>query len=226
MYPQDPNQQPINPQPQPQQPPVAQPAPGQDYSIDYLDQISAPAKSSRTANPKFLYGVIAGLLALLILVGGFILISSRSTPMDKATDMLLRMQTLEKVAKNQHKHIRDGQLRSTNSSYLLFLANAIRDLKDPLESADVKVNQLPKARRDAEKSIEETLNAQFDDARLNVTLDRTYAREMDYQLEVLHGMMVSVYNSTNSSALKEYLETTETNLAQISEGFSGFSGSK
>ncbi len=226
MQPQDPNQQQPGQTPQPQQLPPTEPAAQYSYSTNYLDQISAPVKQSRTANPKFMIGLIGGLLALLVLVGGFILINSSSTPIDKATDMLLRMQTLEKVAKAQHSHLRDGQLRTINSSYTLFLANAIRDLKEPLENAGVTVSKLPKQQRDAEKSIESGLNAQFDEARLNVTLDRAYAREMNYQLEVLHSMMMSIYNSTNDSSLKQYLESTENNLAQISEGFGSFLGSK
>lgn len=218
MYPQDPNQQPG------EQP--TQPQPNQGYSIDYLDQISPPVKTSRVASPKFFFGIIAGLVALLLVVGGLMLLSNRASPMDKSTDMLLRMQTLEKVARTQHGHLRDGQLRATNSSYLLFLANAIRDIKEPLQTAGVTTSQLPKDQRDLEKSIENELNTQFDEARLNVILDRTYAREMNYQLEILHGMMISVYNSTDNPVLTEYLETTENNLGQVSDGFSAFSGSK
>lgn len=220
MYPQDPNQQPGE---QPTQP---QPQPNQGYSIDYLDQISPPVKTSRVASPKFFFGIIAGLVALLLVVGGLMLLSNRASPMDKSTDMLLRMQTLEKVARTQHGHLRDSQLRATNSSYLLFLANAIRDIKEPLQTAGVTTSQLPKDQRDLEKSIENELNTQFDEARLNVILDRTYAREMNYQLEILHGMMISVYNSTDNPVLTEYLETTENNLGQVSDGFSAFSGSK
>lgn len=222
MYPQDPNQQPGEQPTQPQ----PQPQPNQGYSIDYLDQISPPVKTSRVASPKFFFGIIAGLVALLLVVGGLMLLSNRASPMDKSTDMLLRMQTLEKVARIQHGHLRDGQLRATNSSYLLFLANAIRDIKEPLQTAGVTTSQLPKDQRDLEKSIENELNTQFDEARLNVILDRTYAREMNYQLEILHGMMISVYNSTDNPVLTEYLETTENNLGQVSDGFSAFSGSK
>lgn len=223
MYPHDPNQQPTEQLPQPQTPPLP---PNQTYSVDYLDQISAPVKTSPIANPKFIYGIIGGLLALLVLVGGLLFLGSQPSPMDKSTDMLLRMQTLEKVARAQHSHLRDGQLRATNSSYLLFLANAIRDIKEPLDNAGVNVNQLPKEQRDSEKTLETELKEQFDEARLNVLLDRTYAREMNYQLDILHGMMVSVYNATNNTVLTEYLETTENNLGQVSDGFSNFSGSK
>lgn len=216
---------PTNPQPYPQQSTPITP-PQQDYSIDYLNQISAPSKTSSGPNGKFLIGIIVGLLVLLGLVGAFLVFGNRSTPMDKAANMLMRMQTLEKVAKSQHKHLRDGQLRSSNSSYTLFLTNAIRDLKEPLESAGVNVNKLPKSQRDAEKAVETELNTRFDDARLNVRLDNTYSREMNYQLDILHSMMVSIYSSTSSSALKEYLETTEKNLAQVSESFEKVSDTK
>ena len=62
----------------------------------------------------------------------------------------------------------------------------------------------------------------LEDARLNAVFDRTYAREMEYQLATLLALMERVYSSTSSSSLKEYLEESYDNLEPLHEQFAAF----
>lgn len=220
-----PQQQPPQPQPQPQQaqatPPVqpAQPL-TEDYSIDYLNQIAPPMKQSQ--KPGKLLLIIFILVGLLIVVGiAALLLSGRPTSLDNASALSARMETLAKLSKDQHKNLRDNELRTTNTAYTLFLSNAVSDLSAPLEAAGIK-KETTKAITASETAFATELTAKFEDARLNVVLDRTYAREMAYQLDIIEAMMRSIYGSTSSQQLQSYLDTANKNLAPIAQDFDEF----
>lgn len=208
-----------------QQPPVqpAQPvyAEGQDYSIEYLDQIAPPTKKSLM--PSKLILIILGLVGLLVIVGLFVMLSSaRPSTLDQASELNARLETLADISKDQHRHLRDNTLRANNTAYQLFLNNAISDMEAPLTAAGLE-KATKKAIATQEKAYASKLNAEFEDARLNVILDRTYAREMAYQLDVVQAMMRRVYNGTNSKELRGYLDSANTNLTLLSKSFDEFS---
>lgn len=146
--------------------------------------------------------------------------------MDRAAEMYLRMETLKKVSEDQHRHLRDNQLRVNNRSFSLFLTNAIRDIEEPLKAAGINKGQIPKNIRDREAALQAKLKEEFDDARLNITLDRIYTRQMTYQLESLQRMMQTVYDGSNSAALREYLVTTDSNLLPVYNNFKEFNAAK
>lgn len=216
---------PYTPPAQPVSPPVTaydptQPPP--DYSIDYLNQIATPIKQ-KTGPSNFML-IIFGLVAVAILaIVAMLAFNSRTTPLDRATELYVRMDSLRTIGRDQHNHLRDNGLRTTNTSYQLFLSNAIRDIEEPLSAAGINKSTLDAELRSQEQSLVNEYKDQFEDARLNVELDRTYAREMTYQLTLLNSMMETIYNETNTEELKSFLEQTNNNLATIAEDFSNFS---
>lgn len=242
MYPNN-NQQPEQPQ-QPQQPPQAPPPPPvqqqpaqfaqpqpqsqpqvqqqPEYSIEYLNEISG-ANAAQTGGPSKLVMIIAGVVGLLaVILFAVMLFASGPSASDKATDVYLRIQTLESLASESQDDLRNNDLRAINSGLALQLTNSLNDLQEPLGNAGVDTGKISKNSSGAETAYASAIQSDFDDAKLNVQLDNTYAREMSYQLETLRAMMQSTYDATSSASLKEALDNTDKQLAPFREKLSNF----
>lgn len=207
----DPNQ-PFN------QPPTPQQSPPQ-YSIDYLNQI-AP-QQQKTAPNKLL--VIVGILVILLIVTFAVTGLSRmggASSGTKLQTLAARLATLQDIAEDARPNIKNNQLRATNSSLNLHLANANRDIAEPLSTNGINIKKLDKsivAREDGSK-----LAGTLEDARLNAIYDRTYAREMGYQLNTTLLLMDDIAQSTNSKSLDAFISTTKANLEPIEQQLDGF----
>ncbi len=205
--------------PQPQPPQQQQP----EYSIEYLNQISGDTTPQSTGPSKIVM-MIAGAVGLIaIIFFAFIIFSGGPSASDKATNVYLRLKTLQNLASQEQKTLRNNDLRAINSGLSLQLTNAISDMEAPLASLGVTPKKISKSQVATEKTYQTTLQSEFEDATLNVQLDNTYAREMSYQLETLHSMMLSTYKATNSKALKDSLNSTDKQLAPFIEKLSTFS---
>lgn len=209
---------------QPNQPNQPNPQP-HDYSIDYLDQISAPTKRTVAPNP-FVLVIIIG-VGLLAIIGFAIMMfgGSGNSQTEKVTQIYLRTQTLQKIADTEQRQLRDNDLRSTNAAFSLYLSNLLRDMKDPMDKLKIVTEKIPKTLTAKETALTTEVNAKFEEARLNVVLDRTYAREMAYQISILRSMMASLYKATGNQSLKTILGTSDPSLAQTAKSLSDFSGS-
>ena len=211
MYPQQPPQQSLPPVP----PPAPQPP---QYSIDYLNQI-APQAPRKQPNKLFaIIGIGAFLLVIVMVVIGFSQLGS--APNNKLVTLAARLKTLQSISESSQPTIKNNQLRGTNSSLTLHLTNANRDIVEPLAKNNVDIKKLDKkivARENGDK-----LRATLEDARLNALFDRTYAREMSYQLKATILLMQDVSKSTNSKSLDSFVETTTANLQPVEAQMSAF----
>lgn len=191
------------------------------YPIDYLNQIAPPAQKPGM-DKKFLLIIGGGILLVIIaLIAVFALSSASAGPREKMQTLAARMNTLEKISKDSQRTLKSGSLRGTNSNLTIFLTNANRDIAEPLKTNGVDVKTLDKsivAKEDG-KTLTETL----DEARLNVVYDRTYAREMTFELEGIATLMGDIYERTSSKSLKDFLLKTDENLQPIKQQFSEFS---
>lgn len=220
----DPNQatqpnQPVQPQPNYQQAPDLNQEGPIDTSIDYLDKISAPAQTKSGPSNIVWISVIA-LGVLSVILGIFLLFFGGQPSFNKASATFARINTLQKIADEQHRYLRDNGLRGTNSSFRLALANAARDLQGPLEAAGINKDKLDKKLLAAEAKVAEDYKKKFEDARLNVTLDTTYSREMIFQIYALHTMIQAMDKSSNSPAVEKFAADTTANLEPIIKSFS------
>ena len=224
---------PVYQAPYPQTTPVAQPATyqqpttyaGTGAPIDYLNQIAAPIKPTR--RPGKLVMIIAILSGLLIvaLFAGMIL-NSQPSQSSRLTDLYLRMQTLQSLSDTEQKLLKDNDLRTTNSNSSLILADSIRDIKGQLTKFNVNPDKIDKSLTSKEEAYKQKLADEFTNAKLNVSLDRTYAREMAYQISILTSNMKTIYNSTNSASLKTFLESSFTKLATVQQRFENFTAAQ
>ena len=202
---------------QPQQPPQLSPNP---VPSDYLDQIASPQKPSRLTNKLFLL-VVGGALAVIIVLG-LVIFSIAGAPKTTATERLaLRLQTLEKVSKDAHNKLKDSNLRSINSNLKTYLIDANRDIAEPLKAAKIDLKKSDKKLIAAENG--DKLKTVLEEARLNATFDRTYAKEMSYQLETTVVLMDSLLGTTKSTSLKSFLGSSTKDLKSLQNQFSGYS---
>jgi len=149
---------------------------------------------------------VVGVLMLLSSGGG-------ASSSEKLQTLSARMQTLQKISDTSEKSIKSSKLRTTNSTLNLFLTNANHDIEDPLLKNGVKPSALDKKIVGKENGAE--MIATLEDARLNATFDRIYAREMSFQLNTLASLMKEIYTTTKSKSLKEFLVTTDNNMKPI-----------
>jgi outer membrane murein-binding lipoprotein Lpp len=191
-----------------------------EYPIDYLNQIASPEKKP-LMNSKVII-VIIGILVILAAVVGFLTLASSGGASDsqKLQTLSARMQTLQKISDTSEKSIKSSKLSSANSTLTLFLTNANRDIETPLLNNNIKPNALDKKIVAKEDGSE--LKTTLEDARLNATFDRVYAREMGFQLNTLASLMKEIYTSTKSKSLKDFLVITDANMKPIRTQLSDF----
>ncbi len=219
MYP-DQNQ---NQQQPPQQAPPSGVPPQPQYSIDYLNQI-APAPQKQGLSSRMFLMIIGGGIFLAAIVGLLMLFSGGgSGPTQKMQTLAARVQTLEKITAAAQRNIKSNDLRGSNSNLSIFLANTDQGMIDPLEKNGISLTKLDKTIVAAEKG--DDLTTKLEDARLNAVFDRTYAREMSYQLEALRTLIVSIYSGTKSKSMQDFLETTNKSLVPIKKQFDTFNAS-
>lgn len=190
------------------------------YSIDYLNEI-APQPQRQRGRDKFFFLIIGGGLLVAVIVFLFTL-SSGGGPKEDMQTLAARMTTLQTVASDTQKSLKSGDLRSTNSNLVIFLTNANRDIVEPLKANNIDAKKLDSSIVAKESGDE--LTQKFEDARLNAVLDRTYSREMTYQLQTVSVLIRDIYEATNNKSFKEYLEKIDADLQPLIKQFSDFSG--
>jgi hypothetical protein len=199
--------------------PPAQPQPQPQYSIDYLNQI-APQQQKNTPNKLLvIIGILVILLIVTVAVVGLSSLGGASTG-TKLQTLAARLDNLQDVSEKAQPHVKNNQLRASNSSLTLYLANANRDIATPLSSGGVNIKKLDKTIVAKEKNA--ALTEALEDARLNAIYDRTYAREMNYQLSTTRLLMDDINESTKSQSLREFIATTKSNLEPIEKQMSDF----
>ena len=222
MQPQQPYP-PQQPQPQPQQPyPPQQQFQQPQYSIDYLNQI---APQSHKQTPKWQRFAILGVIivGIIIVIMGVVAILGGGSSPAKLPTMAARLQTLQKIVDGAQPKITANSLRVTNSNLSLYLTDANRDMIAPFKANNVDPAKLDKALLQKEDGSK--LTSVLEDARLNAVYDRTYAREMNYQLTTLILLMKDVESNTTSKSLRSFIDTTSTNLKTTQDQFASYTDS-
>lgn len=199
--------------------PPQQPQDPQQYPVDYLNQISTQQQKPGLNNKRF-FMIIGGAVVLILLAAILMIASSGTGPTEKMQTLAARLQTLQTIASDSQANIKSGPLRDTNSNLTIFLTNTNRDIAEPLAGNGVDVTKLDE--KIVAQEAGEDLTATLEDARLNAVFDRTYAREMSYQLDTVAILMQEIYNSTGNEAFKTFLENTSTNLEPLRQQFSDF----
>lgn len=198
--------------PQPQQP-QQQPTPN-PYPVDYLDQISQPVKQPGVSNR--LIFILIGIAVLVIGIVGFLMLSSNPKTADLEA-MATKLTGLQTIASDAQKNIKNSNLRSVNSSLVLYITNTNRDLEKVLERNNIKLNK-----KDTDESVTK-METTLEEARITDNFDKTYADEMKDQLSRINIYMNSAYEKTNDKADKTFLEAAAKDLDSFYTQLSDFS---
>jgi hypothetical protein len=187
---------------------------------DYLNQI-APTTPSRnnffSRKPIFIgIGIIISLIVVLII--GSLVVSIR--PVNTTEQMAARLKSVQDTAGHANANIKSASLTALNSNLETYLDNTIAKITPLLSSEKIDVTNLS----NEVKSIESNKNvlAVLEDARLHALYDRTYSREMAFQLDLLSIIMHQVVNNSNDSQLKIVLDERISQLEPIQKQFADF----
>jgi hypothetical protein len=190
------------------------------YPVDYLNQIAPKAPKKSLLNRKQLI-IAVGTALLLITFIIIIVVRSNFTSQTQSIQRLAaRLQATAEIVSDSHQSIKSSRLRSLNSNLSIFLTNANRDIAEPVIANGLDIKKLGETIVTAENS--EELTKTLEDARLNAVFDRTYTREMAYQLETIMVLMQQINSKTNNTALKEFLSGSQINLEPIQKEFAEF----
>ncbi|MBC7943531.1 hypothetical protein H7X68_03485 [Candidatus Saccharibacteria bacterium] len=190
-----------------------------DYSIDYLNQIAPQAPKKGWLTRKQL--IIAGVLGFFVFLALIMIVAAVSNNSPEPTRQLAaRLKATEAIVSDAQRGLNSTQLRTLNSNLKIYLTNANRDIVAPLAKVGINVAKLDKNLVASEAGA--TMTSRLEDARLNAVYDRTYAREIAYQLETVTTLMSQVYNATRNKDLKTFIDETRINLDPIQKQFAEF----
>jgi len=193
----------------------------QQYPIDYLNQIASQAPKKRGFTRKQFIIIIGAGAALLISIVLFIL-SSLGPNTNTSQELAARLIATQPVVSSSQAKIKNSSLRSLNSTLEIYLTNANRDITAPLAKSHIDVAKLSKTITATEAASTKKISDTLENARLNAVFDRTYAREISYQLDTIVSLMVDINATTKNSDLKAFVNTSYKNLQPIQKQFSDF----
>ena len=173
---------------------------------------------------KGVRGLVAIALIAVVVVSILALVLSAVNAQQRgpAQQMGARLVSTAKISTDAQKNLKSSELRSLNSSLRLVLTNANRDSAEPLSRIDVNVTKIDGGVQAAETARTTAITNRLEDARLNAIYDRTYAREMSYEVATLMTLLQQVYKQTNSESLKKFLDTTYKNLEPTQKALAAY----
>lgn len=187
---------------------------------NYLDQIAPkPVSNSFLKQKPILIGAIA--LGVFVLICIFaLIIGSLSGGTSQTKRLAAKLVNTQQVVDSAKANIKSTSLRAINSNLGIILTNTIRDAAPVLAKEKIDINKLDKNTLAKEPNTD--MLARLEDARLNAVYDRTYAREMAYQLDTILVLMNEINTSSKNSSLKSFLTTATNNLAPLQKQFEQF----
>ena len=200
------------------------------YTIDYLNQI-AP-KQKQPLFDKTMVIIFGALIFAVVVFAGLMMFSSlnENPNSEPLLRVYLKVQKTNELATKYQGRLQNSDLRAINSGLATTLASDGAKLKSLLGSNKIEIPKAeknkttPKIIAQVNKDAEE-LDKTLDDAFLNAVLDRTYAREMSYNLDVINSLMKRVESSARSSDSKASLNEIIKSLDVSSNQFREYSQS-
>lgn len=199
--------------------------------LEYLNQISAKAnQSSKTGffdkKMKIVLGVLGGVILLaiaLMSIGG-----NSSTPEATVSSELTRLYTraseLSKTITKYNSSISHSALRS-NGAQLSTLLTEITTSTSSYLTNNLGTDPKKLTLTESDAANISKLDDDLKKARLNGLLDRTYAHEMDYQIDYLLIIEESIHKKNSDSYLNAFIESSSSSLTLLKESFHNYSES-
>lgn len=201
-------------------------------NVDYLNQISASSKKSKSASDSLLSSkpliislIAATVLAIFLIIFGIVRDNTTSDT-KLLTQLGLRLNNFSTSVSNYNPYVKSSSLRSSGASLSSALEATTLNLKPILEEEKINLDKADKKLLDSETSHAEALNNSLEAGKLNGILDRTYASEMALQISLLISLESELYNHTKDDSLKSILSNSFENLKTLYPNFNDFSDTK
>lgn len=210
-------QQTVPPQTPSSYAPTAQP----NYDPNYLDSI-APAPPA----PKFFSGsfgkIFFGMIGLFVLAVSLIIAFSGKDKTADLQQIVVRLENMSKTAKTVQKNIKSSNLSNINTTYSVWLTGTGSTGESLLKEGGVKKTDYNKEMVANEKSLAADLDAKFEDARLNATLNRVYSNTMSSETEKLLNLLNAMAKKSQSSKIRDYAKNAAKTLETINKDFNDY----
>lgn len=202
------------------QPPSAYQAPAgpQPYDPGYLDSIAPPPPKQAFLSGSF-GKIFFGLIFLFVIAVSFIVAFSGQDKTADLQQLSVRLENIQKTAKNQQKNLKSGNLKNINTDFTTWLAGNFSETESLLKEGGVKKSQYDKKMVSSEKARTEELDQKFEDARLNATLNQTYANSMSAETEELVNALNSMSRRSQSAKIRDFAAKAKANLQPIQDRF-------
>lgn len=191
-------------------------------NIAYLNQISSKKKPTNSSLDilKKLKLPLIGLASLILII---IIISKIVSALDaQETDFTYRLQTratnFTEAVDTYHTKIKSSELRAASTT----LSSTLKNLTANLPRFYKKTP--PDSMTTEEQQIILDINSTLEDAKINGTLDRTYARQLAYGTKIIILLIEQIEKGNNDASLGTLLNDTKNSLNAILPTFSDFSG--
>ena len=200
----------------------------------YLNQISAenrPVKKSKASNilsSPFTKILAIGIVVLIaIVIVGAILGNNKDNTKNKTIALGLHTKNLITTINYYQPSIKSSILRSSSAA----LSTILNSTKSAIDT--YLTNKYELKEKDIEQKIVDSENALFVEldnslieAKINGLLDRTYARQMAYEISVVMNRESEIYKTIKDENLKTSLSSSYDSLGQLYDSFDSFSESK
>jgi hypothetical protein len=207
--------------PQPQTPHV----PGQmvngQYSIDYLDQMAAPAKPA--VDKRFLFVGIGAAIAL-ILAAILLFSNQKTTSTVNETKLYGTIVDIEASTNRSARLIKNSKLSAINGNMRTTMANAARDMETPLTNMGLDPVKLKSDARNGSMN-DKKFDTALEDARLNSTYDRIYANEVNTKMKYMIAYMESIKKNNKRKSIQEFITKNEPSFQTIQKSIEEFQNS-
>jgi hypothetical protein len=191
---------------------------------DYLDQISPSSQKKQLLKPGPRLFILIGAALVLIVIALSITVNLISNSQHQPLERLsARLTATESIVVGAQENLKSSQLRSLNSTLRLYLTNVNRDIGEVLAGAKVDTSDLSE-NVVAQESTEE-MASRLEDARLNAVYDRTYSREMAYQLATTLALLQEIYDGNYSAEIKDFAKEVYENLQPTHEASDTYNAS-
>lgn len=203
-------------------------------NLEYLNHIAQsnrplqPApKQSKVNGALILKILVCGLVATAIIIGASILLNSNSRRATDLTKQLyMRMSAVNASISNYNRRLKSSQLRSISYSLSGTLTGTSTQLGNYLKETypNDKSPLVPSSSlATTESAMLGGVDAVLDRARLNGTLDRAYATQMQLLVSLMMTLTSEILAIDDDAALIEILTPFYSNLNIIEQSFENYS---
>ena len=197
----------------------------------YLEQIAAkPTKGSSAGglfSPKMLKIVFVGLAAIILVIAlGAMFGAKGSKGKELAETLSIRLPNISQTIRNYNTHIKSPELRAMAITLQSSLDATSRDLAPLLVSEFKHDPKKPTTKVvNTEAELMDELTNTLTDAKLNGILDRVYANRLTAEISDLIYIESDLHSKTSSSAVKDLLDKSSSDLRNLHEDFFNFANS-